>query len=376
MLHSIIKLAKELIQRPSISPQDCGCQNIIIKRLKKNNFIIENIPSNNTKNLLAFHGKNGKTLAFSGHTDVVPPGDIKKWVYNPFKGEIKKNILYGRGAVDMKGSIAAMIVAVENFIKKFPNHPGRIAFLITSDEESKATHGTIKIIEKLISRKEKIEFCIIGEPSSEKKICDTIKNGRRGSINIYIIISGIQGHTAYPHLALNPIHSSLPFLNELIKKKWDYENKLFPPTNLQISNINSGIGEYNIIPNELKIKINIRFNNKIKTKKIIQEIEKILKKYKIKYKIKFELSASPFFTKKTKFIKIVSKLIKKYFGYTPYLSKNGGTSDGRFISKICPQVIELGLLNKTIHKINECVSLTDLEKLSFIYKKIIEKTLL
>lgn len=376
MLFSIVQLAKELIKKPSISPKDCGCQNIIIKRLKKNNFIIENIPSKNTKNLWAFHGKNGKTLAFSGHTDVVPPGNIQDWIYHPFKAKIKNNILYGRGSADMKGAIAAMIIAVEKFVKDFPNHPGRIAFLITSDEETKATNGTVKIIKKLISKKEKIEFCIIGEPSSENKICDTIKNGRRGSLNANIVILGIQGHTAYPNLALNPIHNSLPFLNELIKKKWDYGNKFFPPTNLQISNIHSGIGMYNIIPEKLEIKFNVRFNDKNTKKKIINKIKKMLIKYKLKYKIKFLSSSYPFLTKKNEFINKVSKIIKKNLGYKPYLSRSGGTSDGRFISKICPQIIELGLINQTIHKKNECVPLEDLRKLSSIYHIIIKKILL
>lgn len=376
MLFSIIQLAKELIKKPSISPKDYGCQNIIIKRLKKNNFIIENMSSNNTKNLWAFHGKKGKTLAFSGHTDIVPPGNIKDWIYHPFQAKIKNNILYGRGAVDMKGAIAAMIIAVEKFIKNFPNHPGRIAFIITSDEENKATNGTLKIIEKLISKKEKIEFCIIGEPSSEKKICDTIKNGRRGSLNIKIIIKGIQGHTAYPEFALNPIHNSLPFLNELINKKWDNGNKFFPPSNLQISSINSGIGINNIIPEKLKIKFNIRFNNENTKNKIENKIEKMLNKHKLKYKMKIQSSAHPFLTKKNEFTHKVSELIKKNLGYTPSFSKTGGTSDGRFISKICPQTIELGLINKTIHKKNECVSLEDLKKLGFIYYKIIKKILL
>lgn len=376
MNSQIIKLTKKLIKKKSLSPKDSGCQKILKKKLKKNNFIIEDMSYKNTKNFWAYHGKKGKILTFAGHTDVVSPGDIKKWNFNPFSPKIKNGIIYGRGSSDMKGSLAAMIFAAIRFVKKFPNHPGKISFLITSDEECNAKHGTIKVIEKLISRKEKINYCIIGEPTSEKNLCDTIKNGRRGSINIKITIYGTQGHIAYPQLANNPIHNSLSFLHKIIKKKWDEGNNVFPPTNLQISNLHSGIGVNNIIPPKIFIKMNVRFSNKLNEKKIIKKIKHILNEEKLNYKIKWNLSANPFLSKNGKLIQITSDIIKQYFGYTPNLSQNGGTSDGRFIHKICSQIIEIGLFNKTIHKENECAAIKNLKKLSFIYEKIIEKILL
>lgn len=372
----IIQLAQKLIKKKSISPKDCGCQKIIKNQLKKNNFIIEDMSYKDTNNLWAYHGYKGKTLILAGHTDVVSPGNIKKWKFNPFSPKIKNGVLYGRGAVDMKGSLAAMIIAAKKFVKNFPNHSGKLAFLITSDEENKAQNGTIKIVERLISRKEKINYCIIGEPTSEKIICDTMKNGRRGSINIKIKIYGIQGHVAYPNLAKNPIHDSIIFLNKLINKKWDNGNIFFPPSSLQISNLYSGVGFENVIPPKITIKFNIRFNNTLKKKIILKTIKKMLKKYKLKYKMKWILSAYPFLSKEGKLIKIVSDIIKKHLQYKPSLSRNGGTSDGRFIHKICKQIIEIGPLNNTAHKENECVLISDLQKLSFIYEKIIEKILL
>ncbi|WP_348666445.1 succinyl-diaminopimelate desuccinylase [Arsenophonus symbiont of Ornithomya chloropus] len=376
-IYSILQLAQELIQKPSISPDDHGCQTILIERLKKLNFSIEVMYFKDTTNLWALHGEDKrKTLVFAGHTDVVPAGDQKNWNFPPFQPTLNNGFLYGRGAADMKGSLAAMIIAAEKFIKNFPSHPGRLAFLITSDEEDKATNGTVKVINTLIKRNETINYCIVGEPSSTKKIGDTIKNGRRGSLNITLIIKGEQGHIAYPNSINNPILIALPFLSELVKKKWDTGNIFFPPTSMQIANIYSDIQSNNTTPSKLVIKFNFRFSNELTAKKIKQKIEKILKKYQLNYKLYCSLSANPFLTKGGELINIVCKVIEKHCGYYPKLSTDGGTSDARFIIDIGAQVIELGPLNKSIHKANECISVKDLQKLSFIYYKIAKKILL
>ncbi|MGP1939002.1 MAG: succinyl-diaminopimelate desuccinylase [Arsenophonus sp. ET-DL9-MAG3] len=376
MICPIIKLTKKLIQLPSVSPNDYGCQVILINKLKKLGFSIEVMSFNNTTNLWALHGKQGKTLAFAGHTDVVPAGAVQDWHYPPFTPILNDGLLYGRGAVDMKGSLAAMIIAAEKFISNFPNHTGRLAFLITSDEEAKAINGTAKVVDKLIARNEQIDYCIIGEPSSQIKLGDIIKNGRRGSLTAKVVICGVQGHIAYPYLANNPIHNSLPFLNELINKKWDIGNHSFSPTSMQIFNINSDNNTNNIIPSELIIQFNFRFSNVLTDQQIRQKVEKILKKYQFNYKIKWSLFGHPFLTKKGKLFNIVSEAIEKYCYYQPQLSTDGGISDGRFIAKMGAQIIELGLLNETIHKPNECVNIIDLNKLYLIYHEIMKKILL
>ncbi|WMY95353.1 MAG: succinyl-diaminopimelate desuccinylase [Arsenophonus sp.] len=375
-IYPILQLAKELIQKPSISPNDHGCQTIIIKRLKKINFSIEVMFFKDTANLWAFHGKKGKTLVFAGHTDVVPAGNAKNWRFPPFQPTLNNGFLYGRGAADMKGSLAAMIIAAEKFIKDFPSHPGRLAFLITSDEEDKATNGTAKVINELIKRNEIINYCIVGEPSSKIKLGDTIKNGRRGSLNATLIIKGTQGHVAYPNSINNPILIALPFLNELVKKTWDTGNVFFPPTKMQIVNIHSDTQYNNITPSELIINFNFRFSNALTAKQIQKKIEITLQKYQLNYKLYCLLSARPFLTKGGELINIVCDVIEKYCGYRPKLSTDGGTSDARFIVNIGAQVIELGHLNKTIHKANECISINDLQKLSVIYYKIMKKILL
>ncbi|WMY94910.1 MAG: succinyl-diaminopimelate desuccinylase [Arsenophonus sp.] len=375
-IYPIIQLTKELIQKPSISPNDNGCQTILIERLKKLNFSIEIMFFEDTTNLWAFHGDKGKTLVFAGHTDVVPAGDTKNWNFPPFQAKLNNGFLYGRGAADMKGSLAAMIIAAEKFIRDFPSHPGRLAFLITSDEEDKATNGTVKVIHELIKRNEKINYCIVGEPSSAIKLGDTIKNGRRGSLNATLIIHGTQGHIAYPHLINNPILISLPFLNELVKKKWDTGNIFFPPTSMQIVNIYSDTQSNNITPSKLVIKLNFRFSNELSAEKIKKKIERILKKHQLNFKLDCSLSAPPFLTKGKKLVNIACEVIEQYCGYRPKLSTDGGTSDARFIIDIGAQVIELGHLNKTIHKANECISIEDLRKLSLIYYKITKKILL
>ncbi|UDG80334.1 succinyl-diaminopimelate desuccinylase [Candidatus Annandia pinicola] len=375
---NIISLTKKLIKCPSLSPLDSGCQIIINNRLKKIGFNIKYININNTINTWAYHGIGGKTILFAGHTDVVSSGDINNWKTLPFIPFIKKKKMLGRGSADMKGSLAAMIIAVENFIKKNPKHKGRISFIITSDEESEAINGTVKVIEILKKKKEKIEYCIIGEPSSEKYVGDTIKNGRRGSLNINLIIYGIQGHIAYPNLAKNPIHISNNFIKDLILKKWDCGNIIFEPTTLQISNIYSdNINNLsNIIPSKININFNLRFNNIINVKNIIKKIRIMLIKNKLKYYINWKISGKSFYTNENKLINIVKKSIYLYNKKFPKISTNGGTSDGRFIYNICKQIVELGLKNNTIHKPNEYINTLELKKLSIIYQNIIENILI
>ncbi len=375
MICPIIKLAKQLIRCPSISPNDKGCQEIIIEHLYSIGFTIEKLNFGDTQNLWAWRGT-GKTLVFAGHTDVVPSGNQKFWNTPPFKPTIHNGMLYGRGAADMKGSLAAMIVAAERFVFYNKDYKNRLAFIITSDEESHAINGTVKVIETLKMRNEQLDYCIVGEPSSTKYIGDVIKNGRRGSITANVCIYGIQGHVAYPDLIDNPIHRIIPILNELILIKWDYGNKYFPPTSMQIVNIQSGIGVNNITPNELLVQFNFRFSSEITDVFIKDRIESLLQYKKINYTIKWYLSGQPFITKCGILINTVIDTVEHYSKLTPQLSTSGGTSDGRFISTICSQVLELGPVNSTIHKINECVSISDLQILSLMYERIMKKLIL
>lgn len=372
----IFFLAKELISIPSISPFDYSCQNIIARRLLIIGFNIMLFKNKNTNNLWAYKGQ-GLTLSFAGHTDVVPPGNIKCWKYLPFSPILKNGFLFGRGSSDMKGSLAAMIIAAERFIilnKK--NYSGRLSFLITSDEESIAKDGTIRIIEYLNSINDYINYCIIGEPTSFKNIGDTIKIGRRGSLHAHLSIFGIQGHIAYPQFADNPIHNVIPFLKKLIKVVWTSGNKHFIPTNMQISNINSTNNSENIIPGELSINFNFRFGTDITINQIKSKVYFLLNMFNLKYKIIWRLSGEPFLTKSHYLIKITKNAIKKHNYININLSTDGGISDGRFIKKISNEIIELGPKNNTIHKINECVEMKDLQLLSLMYQDIIQNILI
>ncbi|XBC39318.1 MAG: succinyl-diaminopimelate desuccinylase [Buchnera aphidicola (Nurudea shiraii)] len=375
MIDRVLNLTKQLVSIPSISPMDLGCQKIISKRLISLGFSIECMDFHDTYNIWAYRGK-GVTLAFSGHTDVVPIGNDKKWKFSPFVPTIHKGFLYGRGVSDMKGALAAMIVAVETFVKKYPNHSGRIAFLITSDEESKATYGTKKIVENLIFKKEKIDYCLIGEPSSVRYLGDIIKNGRRGSLSACLYIHGVQGHIAYPELADNPIHNVLQFLLNLLSVSWDNGNKYFPPTGFQIYEIHSSSNSDNMIPDTLLVKFNFRFGNSISIDLIKNKVEKLLNNSNVKYNIQWKLFGKPFVTKPGVLTDVVKNVIHKKCGIIPKLSTTGGTSDGRFIRKISPQILELGLINKTIHQSNENVKISDLKLLSVIYEEIIKTLLL
>ncbi|CAL4318540.1 succinyl-diaminopimelate desuccinylase [Buchnera aphidicola] len=371
----VISLAQQLISIPSISPTDGGCQKIIADRLSYIGFKVIPLKRNNTSNLLAYKG-NGKTLSFAGHTDVVPVGDEKNWKHPPFIPIIQDGYLFGRGAVDMKGSLAAMIIAAENFIYAHPNHLGRLSFLITSDEESSAEDGTIRIIEYLQSMKQNIDYCIVGEPTSNKVVGDIIKIGRRGSLNVHLVVYGVQGHIAYPEFSKNPIHLILSFLKQITNMQWSTGNKYFVPTSLQISNIFSGIGSENVTPKELMLRFNFRFGTDITVAEIKEKVISLLAKCGLEYSITWKLSGEPFVTHSKKLIDIAVHSIYQYNHLKPILSTSGGTSDGRFIKNIASEIIELGPVNNMIHKVNECVKITDLQILSLMYQSIMEKILI
>ncbi|ABR74177.1 succinyl-diaminopimelate desuccinylase [Actinobacillus succinogenes] len=371
MKHNIIELAQNLIRRPSVSPDDQGCQQMIAQRLEKLGFTIEWMPFNNTLNLWAKHGCGAPVIAFAGHTDVVPTGDKSQWVYPPFEAEIVDDMLYGRGAADMKGSLAAMVVAAEEYVKANPNHAGTIAFLITSDEEAAAKDGTVRVVETLMARGEKIDFCMVGEPSSSKTLGDIVKNGRRGSVTGNLYIEGVLGHVAYPHLAENPVHKALPFLQELTAYQWDNGNEFFPPTSLQIANIQAGTGSNNVIPGELYVQFNLRYCTEVTDEFIKNTVAEMLKKHGLAYRIEWNLSGKPFLTEPGKLVDAVVDSLESVAGVKPKLDTGGGTSDGRFIALMGAEVVELGPLNATIHKVDERVSVTDLVTLGAVYNQML-----
>lgn len=371
MKNTIINLAQDLIRRPSISPDDQGCQQVIAERLTKLGFNIEWMPFNDTINLWAKHGATSPVVAFAGHTDVVPTGDENQWNYPPFSAQIVDDMLYGRGAADMKGSLAAMIVAAEEYVKANPNHAGTIALLITSDEEAAAKDGTVKVVESLMARGENIDYCLVGEPSSAKQLGDVVKNGRRGSITGDLYIQGIQGHVAYPHLAENPVHKATKFLTELTTYEWDNGNEFFPPTSLQIANIHAGTGSNNVIPGELYVQFNLRYCTEVTDELIKNKVAEMLQKHDLTYRIDWNLSGKPFLTKPGKLLNAVVESLESVAGIKPKLDTGGGTSDGRFIALMGAEVVELGPLNATIHKVNECVSCRDLATLGEVYRQML-----
>ena len=376
MKQQILSLAQHLIQRPSISPNDEGCQQLIAERLQAVGFNIEWLPFGDTLNLWATHGEGEPCLVFAGHTDVVPVGDENAWTYPPFEANIVDNILYGRGAADMKGSLAALVVAAENFVKNNPNHAGKIALLITSDEEAAAKDGTVKVVETLMARNEPIHYAVVGEPSSGKVLGDVIKNGRRGSITAELYIEGVQGHVAYPHLAENPVHTSLGFLTELTTYQWDNGNEFFPPTNLQIANIKAGTGSNNVIPGELYVQFNLRYCTEVTDEIIKTKVAEMLQKYGLKHRISWNLSGKPFLAGNGKLVKATQQAVENVTQITPRLDTSGGTSDGRFIALMGAEVVEFGPLNATIHKVNESVNVDDLGKCGEVYYQIAEKLLI
>ncbi|MDG0797013.1 succinyl-diaminopimelate desuccinylase [Pectobacterium punjabense] len=368
----VIELAQQLIKRPSLSPNDEGCQALMIERLTAIGFTVEAMDFGDTQNFWAWRGT-GKTLAFAGHTDVVPSGDESHWQHPPFEPIIRDGMLYGRGAADMKGSLAAMVIAAERFVAAHPNHQGRLAFLITSDEEASAVNGTVKVVDALMARNERLDYCLVGEPSSTHVVGDVVKNGRRGSITANLRVHGVQGHVAYPHLADNPVHRAAPALNELIATEWDQGNEFFPPTTMQIANIQAGTGSNNVIPGELFVQFNFRFSTELTDALIQQRVAELLDRHQLNYTIDWKLSGQPFLTARGELVDAVVNAVKHYNEVTPELLTNGGTSDGRFIARMGAQVVELGPVNATIHKVDECVSAADLQLLSRMYQRIMEQ---
>ncbi|CFR13014.1 succinyl-diaminopimelate desuccinylase [Yersinia kristensenii] len=372
MICPVIDLAQQLIKRPSLSPNDAGCQEIMIQRLEAIGFTVEPMNFGDTLNFWAWRGE-GKTLAFAGHTDVVPTGDESHWSSPPFEPTIRDGMLYGRGAADMKGSLAAMVVAAERFVAAHPNHQGRLAFMITSDEEAKAINGTVKVVNTLMARHERLDYCLVGEPSSTDRVGDVVKNGRRGSITANLHIHGVQGHVAYPHLADNPVHRAMPALNELVATQWDEGNEFFPATSMQIANLHAGTGSNNVIPGEFYVQFNFRFSTELTDSMIKQRVEALLDRHQLNYTLEWVLSGQPFLTPRGALVDAVVNAIEHYTEITPQLLTTGGTSDGRFIALMGAQVVELGPVNATIHKVNECVHAADLQLLSRMYQRIMEQ---
>ncbi|MBL1141160.1 MAG: succinyl-diaminopimelate desuccinylase [Proteobacteria bacterium] len=375
-MQNTLNLTQELINRQSVTPEDGGCQQLIAERLEKLGFKATHLRFEDVDNLWITHGTKGPLFAFAGHTDVVPTGPLEDWNTDPFKAEIIDGMLYGRGAADMKGGIAAMIVAAENFVQEHPDHDGIIAFLITSDEEGPSINGTVKVIEYLNENNIKIDWCVVGEPSSDKQLGDVIRIGRRGSLNGILTINGIQGHVAFPELAENPIHKASEFLAEISSIEWDQGNDSFPATSFQISNINAGTGAENVIPGSVKLLFNFRFSTELSEDDLKTKVTTLLDKHKLNYDLQWKLSGNPFLTSSGNLVAATCEAIKTICGIETECSTGGGTSDGRFIAPTGAEVIELGVSNDTIHKINECVNVDDLEKLSKIYKNILDRLLI
>lgn len=375
-----LALTCQLIEQASVTPNDADCQQIMMQRLTTIGFQCREMPFGDVKNFWAVHGdspeqKAGPLFCFAGHTDVVPSGDENHWHSAPFTATIKGDYLYGRGAADMKGSLAAMVTACERFVAAHPNHRGRIAFLITSDEEGVAVDGTVKVVEQLQKENIHIDWCLVGEPSSSQKTGDVIKNGRRGSLGAKLIVNGVQGHVAYPHLARNPIHDAAPALAELAAETWDNGNEFFPATSFQISNIHSGTGATNVIPGALEVLFNFRFSTELTEDVLRARTEAILQKHQLDYRIEWSLSGQPFLTARGALVDATVAAIQKVTDIQAELSTAGGTSDGRFIAPTGAQVVELGPVNATIHKIDENTHIGELEQLSLIYENILQRLL-
>ncbi len=376
MSQQVLELAKELISRASVTPLDEGCQALMAERLAKLGFANESMVFEDTTNLWSRRGTEGPVFCFAGHTDVVPPGDLTNWHTPPFEPVVIDDYLHGRGAADMKGSLAAMVVATERFVTAHPNHQGSIAFLITSDEEGPFINGTTRVIDTLEARNEKITWALVGEPSSTLKLGDVVKNGRRGSLTGNLVVKGIQGHVAYPHLADNPVHKAAPALAELAAMQWDKGNEFFPPTSFQIANINGGTGASNVIPGELKVMFNFRYSTEVTAEELIKRVENILDAHGLNYELGWIFNGLPFLTGDGPLLEATRQAIKEVTGSETDPQTSGGTSDGRFIAPTGAQVIELGPVNATIHKVNECVKVADLELLAQCYQRILEKLLL
>ena len=371
----VLEYTCELIRRASVTPEDAGCQQWMAEKLEALGFRCEHLRFGEVDNLWARRGDQGPLLVFAGHTDVVPTGDEKKWSSPPFQPEIRDGMLYGRGAADMKGSIAAFMVAIEEFVDSHPEHSGSIGLLITADEEGPAVNGTIKVVEHLQQRNEHIDYCIVGEPSSTNVVGDVIKNGRRGSLGGVLRVKGVQGHVAYPHLADNPIHRVTPVLAELAAETWDNGNEFFPATSFQISNIHAGTGATNVIPGECEVVFNFRFSTEVTAAQLKARVEVMLAEHDLDYELDWNLSGQPFLTERGTLVNAVVEAIRDITGRETELSTAGGTSDGRFIAPTGAQVVELGPINATIHKIDEHTPVAELDQLALIYQRPLQKLL-
>jgi succinyl-diaminopimelate desuccinylase len=366
-MSATLELTENLIRRVSVTPSDEGCQALMAERLERAGFRIENLRYGNVDNLWARRGTEAPLLCFAGHTDVVPTGPLEEWKSDPFNPVIRDGLLYGRGAADMKSGLAAMVTATESFVQAHPDHSGSIAFLITSDEEGPSVDGTKRVVETLVARNERIHWCIVGEPSSEHTVGDTVKIGRRGSLSGRLTVHGIQGHIAYPQLADNPVHRFAPALAELASREWDQGNEHFQPTSFQVSNIAAGTGAPNVIPGELKARFNLRYSPVQSIEGLKRTVEDVLERHGVKFNIEWYVSGEPFYTPPGGLSRAVSEAVVSVTGKTPTFSTGGGTSDGRFIAPMGAEVIELGVCNRSIHKVNECVAVAELETLHGMY---------
>lgn len=372
---STLDLAQELIRQRSVTPNDAGCQNIVAARLAPLGFHCETFAANGVTNLWARRGSTQPLVVFAGHTDVVPTGPLEQWHSDPFTPSLRDGKLYGRGASDMKTSLAAFVTAIESFLQEKPNTPGSIALLLTSDEEGPAIDGTVMVVNALKARAQRIDFCIVGEPTCVDRLGDTIKNGRRGSLSAKLTVKGVQGHVAYPHLADNPVHRIAPALAELAATQWDQGNEYFPPTTWQISNMHAGTGATNVIPGEVTVLFNFRFATASTPEGLQQRVRAILDKHGLAYNIAWELGAKPFLTERGKLVNTISAAIQEVTGVDAQVSTTGGTSDGRFLAEISGELVEFGPTNASIHKINECVPVSDIEPLAQIYKRTLARLL-
>lgn len=375
-MNNTLSLLQELIRRPSVTPDDCGCQELLSNRLESRGFSVEHLDFSDTQNIWLRKGSAAPLFVYLGHTDVVPPGPLESWISPPFEPTVRDGKLYGRGAADMKGGIACFITALERFLDQHPEHPGSIAIMLTSDEEGLATNGVVKVVDVLQQRGEKIDWCLVGEPSSHKATGDIIRVGRRGSLCAHLIVKGVQGHVAYPQRADNPVHRFAPAMQALTSEVWDQGNAFFPPTSLQISNIHSGTGAENIIPGQVDVLFNLRFSTEQTAETIQQRTVEILDEYGLDYDIQWRLSGNPFLTPQGALIDAARLAIKQVTGLETVADTGGGTSDGRFIAPTGAQVMELGPVNESIHKINENIALDELDTLSRIYEQILNELML
>ena len=367
MSQETLELARALIRRKSVTPDDADCQTLLCERLGPLGFRAEAFDRNGVDNLLLTHGSGSPSVVLAGHTDVVPPGALDRWNSDPFEPTERDGLLFGRGAADMKASVAAFVVAAERFVRAHPDHPGSVSLLITSDEEGPAVDGTVRVVEALKARGETFDYCIVGEPSSAQVLGDTIKNGRRGTLTGRLWVQGVQGHVAYPHRARNPVHLAAPAIAELAAAAWDGGNAHFPPTTFQVSNIHAGTGAQNIIPGVLQVDFNFRFSTESTPESLKARVVAILERHGLEHSIEWTLGGRPFLTKRGRLVETLERVVREVTGVTPEINCTGGTSDGRFIQDICPEVAEFGPVNRSIHKVNEAVAVAEIEPLTEVY---------